>query len=917
MRSLRVLFFPTVLLSTLLSPATSMAGPVWNHSWCIPGGPLALPAPPGTDTNLVTIVTNVCGGDADCCNTRWGLACVQLAAAYANQHNLTVSGSSDYCGRYAWTQALVSTSDTQYYPRDFNLFALGGDVSGFGDVAGPIAASGNVKASGFALNGGRPETTALVAKGSVDLASGTVCGHIDYGTTYADHGTVKLVNPQDPNTPEVAPLQTATAIDFATASSLLTKMSTQVNLYNPPITATKTYSAVTFSGTDKELNVFSLDSGLLTNATSYVFDVPQGSAVIINVSGTTPTFLNAGFSGLNGAAMPTSASKILWNFPKATTLTIQSVGFFGSILAPGAAATFKWGSFTGTAVVKSASSSAEVYIARYQIPGPGGCLWADSTWSCSNDTTLDDSQHAAVVAAEAGFFEIQGEDYVAEGVTRTSPTHRIWYSFQPAWPTPKDMPLVVFFNGGPGAATSAYLFSFNTGPTTLDPNVAGSSQIVYNPNTWTKFANLLYIDAPATGFSYPRTYNGKQQSVGNDIDRDAGIFLSVLTRFLIRHPMVQYNPVILGAESYGGTRATLMLKYLYGYATLQTGAYRDTQVYNDLGSYFNAVLKTTTPSAKQIAARFSNQALIEPAVAGRHQMNEDTTNLNCAAPLTACTTKYPSTCPKACYLSGYDPGKNPPSTGTLIQPTCDPYNCDKPNTLWPAYEEWGADLEKTAGDNLNIVANLNKALGVDARTIEWMKAANRTDAYGREDGTSSTDMVLAFGDLLSNTDSYFVQQNSDVFCGYYGCGAPAPTPKQPWTPLNHARQWDDYPPYGPDTGADTGADFLNNVLNGTAAFITVAKYDAVIESPSAASGLDDVCSAGQSVVYNATTPTDIPARPGAALITYSATQKQSVTMPTSYNSGHTVSMRAPADLLADVLQWYTDSTHLGPPYKRP
>jgi len=916
MRSLRILLFPTVLLSTLLLPATGMAA--WTHSWCIPGGPLVLPAPAGTNTNLVKIVNNICGGYADCCSSdgRWSLACVQRAAAYAKQNNLSVSGSSDYCGRYAWNQGPVSTSSTQYYPRDFNLFALGGDVSGFADVEGPIAASGNVKTSGFAVNSGRSETSALVAKGSVDLASGTVSGYIDYGTTYTDHGTVKLVDAQDPNRPAGAAVKNATVIDFATANTLLTQMSTQVNLYNPAIKATTLYNAVTFSGTDKELNVFSLDSGLLTNATSYVFDVPQGSAVIINVSGTTPSFMNAKFSGLNGAVLPISVNKILWNFPKATSLTIQSVGFLGSILAPGAAATFKWASFMGTAVVKSLSSTAEVYMARYQIPGPGGCLWADSSWSCSNDTTLDDSQHAAAIAAEAGFFEIQGEDYIAEGVTRTSPTHRIWYSFQPAWPTPKDMPLVVFFNGGPGAATSSLLFSFNTGNWTLDPHdpgvAASPNKIASNPNSWTKFANLLYIDAPATGFSYPRPYNGKQQNVGIDIDRDAGIFLSVVTRFLIRHPMVQYNPVILGAESYGGIRGTLMLNYLYRYATLQTGAYQDTQVYADLGNYFNAVFSTTTPAAKQIATRFSNQVLIDPGLAGMHQLNEMYTNSNCAQSLPACVKQYGTSCPSLCYQAAQDP-----ITKRIIQPQCDPYNCDMPNTLWPVADQWGADLETTAIANLNIVANLNKALGVDARTIEWMKAANRTDAYGREDGTSSTDMVLAFGDLLSNTDSYFVQQNSDVFCGYYGCGAPAPTPKQPWTPLNHARQWDDYPPYGPDTGADTGADFLNNVLNGTAAFITVAKYDAVIESPSAASGLDDVCSAGQSVVYNATTPTDIPARPGAALITYSATQKQSVTMPTSYNSGHTVSMRAPADLLADVLQWYTDSTHLGPPYKRP
>jgi hypothetical protein len=207
-----------------------------------------------------------------------------------------------------------------------------------------------------------------------------------------------------------------------------------------------------------------------------------------------------------------------------------------------------------------------------------GCLCRDPTWSCSGDTCVDPTGHALATAAEAGFFEIAGGNYVSESQARVSPGQRIWYSFHPATTTPESKPLAVFFNGGPGSATSAYLFSFNTGPWTLDPAATGSAQIVANPNNWAQFANLLYIDAPGAGFSYPIALDGgTQPSVGIDLDREAAAVLRVVIRFLDRHIPLRSNPVILVGESYGGTRAALMLDHIFNYQLLTTtsAAYQD------------------------------------------------------------------------------------------------------------------------------------------------------------------------------------------------------------------------------------------------------------------------------------------------------------------------------------------------------
>ena len=412
------------------------------------------------------------------------------------------------------------------------------------------------------------------------------------------------------------------------------------------------------------------------------------------------------------------------------------------MLAPIADATFKYGSLTGTIVAKSAFSNGELTMAPYQVPSSAGCLSIDSSWSCSNDTMLDYATKTnPVIGSEAGFLEIDGGPYIAESVPRTSPIHRIWYSFQPALNTPKSKPLAVFFNGGPGSASSAFIFSFNTATWTLDPNVAGSKNIVRNTNNWTKFANLLYIDAPVTGFSYPRPYNGTQQDIGIDMDRDAGIFLSVLTRFLVRHPALLSNRVILVGESYGGTRATLMLNYLYNYQSLAnpTSAYQDAQVSTDLINYFSAAFQVTMPYTSAIETIFGHQVLIEPVLVGSDQQSY-------ANGFDSSVCKKPAqcdgpNCATLCWLYGQDSQQN------LIYPSCDQYNCDKLNS---GNQNWSDQLGGVAVTNPNTVATLSKALGVDATTIAWMQASARTDAYGREQGFSSQDMLNNFGNMVFN-----------------------------------------------------------------------------------------------------------------------------------------------------------------------
>jgi choice-of-anchor A domain-containing protein len=914
MRVLSNLRFLLVLISTLLVPVVCLAKQ--PHSWCNTGKPL-IQNDPDSDADTKSIVNHICNDSANCCSDsgRWDMTCVQKAANYA--HALSIA--NDYCGHYDWMQGPITktngdgsiTNYKQYYPRDFNLVALSGKVMSIMDVEGPIAAKGDVYLSYFHLNNGKREELALLSAGYVSVSNGTINGTVQYGSSgYAD----ALVTYPYSTRPTAATSPSLINFDALTTSMISLSQRFRDH-YDHNGTVGSAYGTLTFTGTDQELNVFNITTSDLTNITTYAFNVPLGSAAIITVTGNNPNpiFKNAGFQWASGAA------KILWNFPDATALTLNGVGFPGSILAPKAAANMQNGALRGTVVVASASPARiELYSGPFRLACNGG-LCLDPTWSCSGDTVMADDGTAAALESEAGFLQIDGGTYQAEGYSRISPMHRVWYSFHPAQFGRKNKPLAVLFNGGPGTGTTPMLFAFNTGPTTVDPQ--RTSRIVTNPNSWTSFANLLYIDAPATGFSYPlKDEDGNMPDIGNDMNRDASNFLRVIVRFLARHPSLQQNRVILVGESYGGTRASLMLDQLFNYASLNAdhssdGGYGDTQLYKELTTnYFNTALRKSAPTVADIAAKFSHQVLIEPSLLGDEQQQQFYTitiprdppqypiyTVNSQFPMDTCKQQF-DTDPKPCWVAV---GRNDVQGIPGRQPTCDPYNC---NMAYQWSEGSPTSQATLAATRLTQLATLSTALNVNAKTIAWMNDQTRLDrAYGRASTTSNLVETVTPIDLastsnfgpLNNDDNYLVLVNHTVSEPYGSCGSQTCTPPT-------ANRWNTS-----GVGVTTGKAFANNVRNGVKTFITVAQYDAVIWSPSiplAINGRSPVVADYAPTEANVCSSNNNGLRPGVMSLMYDSYPNghvENITMPTAYSAGHTIPMRAPAELLADVSTWYS------------
>jgi hypothetical protein len=468
---------------------------------------------------------------------------------------------------------------------------------------------------------------------------------------------------------------------------------------------------------------------------------------------------------------------------------------------------------------------------------------------------------ASALVAEAGFID------VLPGASGPLYLNRLFYSFQPAERDASNAPLLVFFNGGPGAATTGMLLLYGTGPHTLDAAARPDTTALPNPDSFTRFANLLYLDAPQAGFSYGLlgdTFGACGDPSAPGYVWDAAAFVRALLSFMDAdaHAALADNPVVLVGESYGGVRAPAMLYLLQQFATPANAQLEDFRaesatLRDAIGAHFNLAFsegcRPTTPT--EVASQFGWQALIEPVVFGDQQGDV-------AAPLLASDPDF------AEYVAC--------TTG----PTCAKGSVDD------------YDVRLTVNDDLDIGAQgeaavrdpaiLSTLLGVPLETVHGLSAPDRADAFRNccfGDDTLATvatreqALTLALG-ALSPRDAYWIPLENPCHTGDISYGA----------------------------GVPTGRTFFD-VLRRTNTFITRARYDA-IAYPAAWPTLLRQSATYGAEAWDVSLITDAPegaARPGVIqLATPESTR--SIRFPT-YEAGHEVTVTAGAAFGEDVEGW--------------
>jgi carboxypeptidase C (cathepsin A) len=124
-------------------------------------------------------------------------------------------------------------------------------------------------------------------------------------------------------------------------------------------------------------------------------------------------------------------------------------------------------------------------------------------------------------------------------------------------------PITFLFNGGPGSAT-VWLHMGAFGPKRVDTaNAAHSApapyRLVNNDQSLLDASDLVFIDAPSTGFS--RISGTDKEKAFYGIDQDAHAFAAFITAYLTKYQRWN-SPKYLFGESYGTTRAAVLVNLL-------------------------------------------------------------------------------------------------------------------------------------------------------------------------------------------------------------------------------------------------------------------------------------------------------------------------------------------------------------------
>ncbi len=551
----------------------------------------------------------------------------------------------------------------------------------------------------------------------------------------------------------------------------------------------------------------------------------------------------------------------------------------------------------------------------------------------------DYSNNGRSLQSEAGYLEVEPISFSlqkqgSEPYALTSSTARVFYSFFPAAQNPVGKPLFVFLNGGPGCATTTNLFSMNTAPYTLDRERTKGARYATNPNSWDELGNLLYIDAPNTGFSYNvvpgassfdvRLLEFNAQNFNPFID--SANVIRVLLRFLEAHPQIRANQVVLVGESYSGTRVSTMLNLLLFYPGYASGdkVYKDAALAAEVQRHFDRVYPADAVNGiyapATVARQFGRQILIQPEISGPYQAAADGDLFE--APGSVIDTIAAA-------------------TGTTYS-RCDPSDtaCNKETNALVFAEEvagrdryiyrkpvgWTDELEAYAMLGLLDASVLSAVLEDDVRTIALMRPAARTNGYrylidqfgvnyldpgvlpprqaqtlrllkasrarvnaalaGAPGGSlhEVLGMLPAYDDYLSGTNFlvwFAFMLNNATIRGY---------------------------PVSPDSSPLYGQMFLENIAL-VKTFLTDSEFDLVIYSPGYPVALSMYTSIVKAV--DVKRGKELDGKTGSFRVTYQPNSLNGVPTPAYVDifypyyatAGHAIAAEQPEKILTDVTRW--------------
>lgn len=133
-------------------------------------------------------------------------------------------------------------------------------------------------------------------------------------------------------------------------------------------------------------------------------------------------------------------------------------------------------------------------------------------------------------------------DYYTGYLDAISQDKHFFFWFFESRNDPKNDPVVLWLNGGPGCSSATGLF-FELGPSSINATL----QPVHNPYSWTNNASVIFLDQPVgVGYSYT---GGEAVKLTAAASKDVYVFLEL---FFQKFPHLRPNDFHIAGELYAG-----------------------------------------------------------------------------------------------------------------------------------------------------------------------------------------------------------------------------------------------------------------------------------------------------------------------------------------------------------------------------
>jgi choice-of-anchor A domain-containing protein len=247
----------------------------------------------------------------------------------------------------------------------FNAYVLGDFNGANSSSQGAVAAAGDFNAKNYSINqsnidGVGPDGYALAVQGSLSYMNGSIRDGLIYA---GGSRTLKNVGLSGAESTQRAPLA------FNDASNDVMSLSRDLARLSDTGSSAIAHGGMTITGTGTPATVLGLSGAALSKINHFKFsNLARNDTLVLNISGKEIS--------LQGGWNSFASYNVLFNFHEATSIRLNGVAVYGSILAPLATLEGGSGAIHGNAVVGQWNSSIALNASHYFVPAdvPGFAL---------------------------------------------------------------------------------------------------------------------------------------------------------------------------------------------------------------------------------------------------------------------------------------------------------------------------------------------------------------------------------------------------------------------------------------------------------------------------------------------------------------------------------------------------------------